>query len=153
MAVQQEKSKQSPQTKKERHLAYLEKHLCSFQTSGRRCQIIGGISSGTTGPIKERWCAWHYLTLDNSRSQQSFNDFKEYRENDRETYPSEWLHADLYIEDEIAWQATLGKTTYTEYMRYVVAKEREYDEMLKKYKPVSKNPTQEVANSFEDIPF
>jgi len=128
MAIQQEKFEQSPKTKEERYQAYLKKHLCSFHTGGSRCQIIGGISSGTLGPIGDRWCAWHYLTLDNSQSQQSFSDFKEYRDNDRETYPPEWLHAELYIEDEISWQATLGKVNHKKYMRHVLAKEKEFNE-------------------------
>ena len=152
MAVQQKKSEESPQSKKEQYQSYLQKHLCSFRTSNRRCQVIGAISNGMVGEIKERWCGWHWLGLSNPDSLQNFNDYKEFRESERETYPPEWLQASLYIEDEISWQAILGNITNLEYTRYVIAKENEFDEFKGTTK--SKNPVREVAKSFgADLPF
>ena len=132
-------SQQSPKSQKELDKLYLGTHLCSFRTSNRRCQVIGAISNGTVGKINERWCGWHWLGLSNPDSLQNFTDYKEFRENERESYPQEWLHASIYIDDEIAWKAILGKITNAEYNRYVLAKENEIDEMFN-IKPHSKVP-------------
>jgi len=147
------KIEQSPQSKKERSQAYLQKHLCSFRTSGRRCQVIGAISNGTAGEIKERWCGWHWLGLSHPESLQNFNDYKEFREGERIKYPPEWLQASLYIEDEISWQAMLGNITHAEHHRHVIEKENEFDkEKLKSSGLI--NPIERVAKSFEeDLPF
>jgi len=153
MAVQQKKSEESPQSKKERGQAYLQKHLCSFRTGGRRCQVIGSISNGTIGEIKERWCGWHWLGLSHLESLQNFNDYKKFREDERDNYPPEWLQASLYIDDEISWQAILGKITHAEHDRYVIAKENEFDKEKLKSSGL-KNPIETVAKSFEeDLPF
>jgi len=144
----------SPKTKSQRYDAFIEKHLCSYHTAGHRCQILGAISNNITGETKERWCGWHWLGLSHPESLQNFNEFQEFRENDRKTYPPGWDHASLYIEDEIAWQATLGKITHKEYIRYIRDKENEFDAEKFKNKVKSENPIREVAKSFEDdLPF
>lgn len=145
MAVQQKKSEESPKSKEQKYESFLDKYLCHFRTAGRRCQILGGISNSTVGNLKEIWCSWHWLGLNHPESLQSFNEFQRYRKNDRETYPFCWEHASLYIEDEIAWQATLGKITHQEYIRYVRAKETELNK--EKFKDVvvkSSNPVQKA---------
>jgi len=104
----------SPANPVDKYKAFLKAYLCTFQTAGRRCQMLGGhIDRGS----ENRLCSWHWLNQDTPQLLQDYEEFVRYRDQDRETYPKEWLQASLYIDDKIVWACILGKEQRKEFVR------------------------------------
>jgi len=114
----------TPATPADKYKAFLQRNLCTFQTGGRRCQIIGGHIDRDP---KSRLCDWHWLNQSTPQFLQDYEEFKKYRQLDRDQYPKEWLQASCYVEDELAWACTLGKEQHIEFSRAVRAIENECD--------------------------
>lgn len=105
-----------PISQKDKYEAFLQRNLCTFQTAGRRCQVIGGhIDNGS----KYRLCDWHWLNQSTPQFLQDYEEFVKFRETERKTYQKEWLQASLYIDDDLAWACTLGKEQHIEFSRAV----------------------------------
>jgi len=79
----------TPTTLADKYKAFLKAHLCTFQTAGRRCQMLGAhIDKGS----EYRLCNWHWLNQSTPKLLQDYEEFVRYRNMDRQTYPKEWLH-------------------------------------------------------------
>jgi len=115
---------ESPSTPVDKYKAFLKRHLCTFQTAGRRCQILGGHED--RGP-ESVLCDWHWLYMSNPNLLQDYDEFVRYRDRDRETYPKEWLQASLYVDDKIVWACILGKEQRKEFIRALRVVENECD--------------------------
>ena len=115
----------SPTTPLDRYESFLKTHLCTFRTAGRRCQMLGGhIDNGSENGS----CSWHWLSQSTPEFLQDREEFIKYRDRDRNTYPKDWAHAGLYVDDELAWACTLGKEQHIEFARAERAIENECDE-------------------------
>jgi len=116
---------ETPTSPADKYEAFLKRNLCTFQTAGRRCQIIGGHIDH--GP-KYRLCDWHWLNQSTPQFLQNREEFLKFREVERKTYPKEWSQASVCIDDDLAWACTLGKEQQIEFARAVRVIENECDE-------------------------
>ncbi len=115
---------EAPTNPADKYAAFLKEHLCTFQTAGRRCQMLGGhIDNGS----KYRLCSWHWLGQNTPRLLQDYEEFVRYRDKDRQTYPKEWLQASCHIDDKIVWACILGKEQRKEFVRALRVVEKECD--------------------------
>ena len=108
----------------DKYKAFLKRHLCSFQTAGRRCQILGGHEDHGPG---SQLCSWHWLNQSTPQFLQDREEFIKYRCKDRQTYSRDWLQASLYVEDDLVWACTLGKEQHAEFARALRVVENECD--------------------------
>lgn len=113
-----------PATPADKYAAYLKENLCTFQTAGRRCQMLGGhIDHGS----KHGLCSWHWLNQSTPKLLQDYDEFVRYRNADRHIYPEEWLQASLYVDDAIVWACILGKEQRREFVRALRVVENKCD--------------------------
>lgn len=71
---------------------------CTWRTDGRQCYMTRGFMVG-----REMYCHWHYVTKDNPRARDSFDDFESWQ-NHWKGYCSEenhWTNAEV-------WEAIQG---------------------------------------------
>jgi len=115
---------EAPTNPADKYAAFLKKYLCTFQTAGRRCQMLGGHIDNDS---EYRLCSWHWLNQSTPKLLQDYDEFVRYRNMDRETYPKEWLQASLYIDDEIVWACILGQEKRKEFVRALRVVENECD--------------------------
>jgi len=115
----------SPATQAEKYAIFLKKSLCMFRTAGRRCQMLA--QHVDRGP-ESGLCGWHWINQDTPNLLQDYEEFVRYRNMDRETYPKEWLHASLYVDDAIVWACILGKEQRKEFIRALRVVEIKCDE-------------------------
>ncbi len=115
MSLDKDKDQQKkPVTSVDKYTAYLKANLCTFQTAGRRCQMLAGhYDLGAEIGL----CGWHWINSSTPKLLQDYDEFVRYRDRDRESYPQEWLQASLYVEDAIVWACILGKEQRKEFMR------------------------------------
>jgi len=114
----------APTSPADKYKAFLKRHLCTFQTAGRRCQMLGGHED--LGPYSAL-CSWHWLNQGTSQFLQDYEEFKKYRQRDRDQYPKDWLWASCYVDDDLAWACTLGKEQHIEFARALRVVENECD--------------------------
>lgn len=124
--------KKQPQEQKQN----LDKHLCTYKTGNRRCALIG----------PHRLCSWHWQTANKPTISQSFFDFMEWRQGNRETYPNTDDHRLLYADDNIVWQGILGKISHKEMWRQIQEKEDQ------KSSEPPKNTSSELPDEPEEGP-
>ncbi len=124
MAIEKDKP-EPPSTPADKYKAFLKRHLCTFRTAGRRCQMLGGHED--RGP-ESALCSWHWLNQGTPEFLQDYEEFKKYRQQDRDQYPKEWQWASCYVDDDLAWACTLGKEQRIEFAQAVRAIENKCDE-------------------------
>jgi len=127
MSFREKDKKESPKNPAERYKRFLDVHLCTFRTAGRRCQMLGDhIDHGS----EYRLCGWHWLNQGTPDMLQNYEEFVRYRDMDRKTYTKEWLQASLYVDDKIVWACILGKEQRREFTRALRTIENECDEEI-----------------------
>ena len=114
----------APTNPADKYASFLKKYLCTFQTAGRRCQMLGAHIDNDS---EYRLCSWHWLNQSTPKLLQDYDEFVRYRNMDRETYAEEWLQASLYVDDEIVWACILGKEQRKEFVRVLRVVENECD--------------------------
>jgi len=114
---------ESPKSAVDKYKAFLEIHLCTFRTAGRRCQILAAHMDDHGD--KYGLCGWHWLNQSTPKLFQDYEEFVRYRNRDRQTYPKEWLQASLYVDDAIVWACILGKEQRREFVRALRVVENE----------------------------
>jgi len=124
MALDKKEKMDSPSTPADKLKRFLDVHLCTFRTAGRRCQMLGAHKDHGS---EYRLCSWHWLNQATPELLQNHEEFIRYREVDREGYPEEWLHATLYVDDEIVWACILGKEQRMEFVRALRVVENKID--------------------------
>ena len=125
MAFSKKDKTESPATKEGKYKAFLAKQLCTFQTAGRRCQMLGGhVDHGS----ESRLCDWHWLYQSIPNLLQDYDEFVRYRDKERKTYAREWQHSILFVDDALVWACILGKEQRREFVRANRAIEAECDE-------------------------
>ena len=140
MALDKKEKIESPSTPADKLKRFLDIYLCTFRTAGRRCQMLGGhVDHGSD----HRLCTWHWLNQATPDMLQNHEEFIRFREVDREGYPKEWLHASLYVDDDIVWDCILGKEQRKEFVRALRVVEKEIDG--KKGEDILDPPTPEVS--------
>jgi len=87
-----------------------ERHLCRYETEGQRCQLVGDMSTQTSGSGDfTYYCQWHFINLSDPGMAQNFEEFTNWRLKKRETYASIRDNKVLWAEHELVWQAVRGE--------------------------------------------
>jgi hypothetical protein len=95
---------------------FLSKHLCGFETGGRRCQLLGTIADEYG---KRYLCDWHFAIAGKVEFAQDFNEFVLWREKQRGRYPLKHDNRLRYVDDGIVWRAIIGKMAHVELAGHV----------------------------------
>lgn len=144
--------KDSPTSPADKYTAFLKRHLCSFMTAGRRCQMLGGHEDRGHG---SQLCSWHWLNQGTPQFLQDREEFVKHRCQDRETYSRDWLQASCYVDDDLAWACTLGKEQQIEFARAVRVIENECDKEVfgGQRNPNPPSPGVSVQKYEDSLPF
>jgi len=127
MSFRKKDKSETPATPKDKYASFLKRHLCTFRTAGRRCQILGGHEDRGEG---SGLCSWHWLNQNTPEFLQDYKEFKKYRQSDRDQYPKEWQWSSCYVDDDLTWACTLGKEQHIEFDRALRVVENECDEKV-----------------------
>ena len=140
---------------KKKH-TFFETHGCKWITAGRKCQMLGTMSSES----KHWLCMWHFTAQSSPENIQNFEEFTAWRDKDREIYPRVWEYSGLYVNDNLVWACILGKEQRKEYVMAMIAIEKELEISVKgnnKSTNVPEVSAQKLAISFKgednEVPF